>query len=312
MTSTGTIAHQAAVYYNRKGLSQLKKQFRFLGATKPDEIPLRNGVLTQWYRYTLFGANTVPSAEGTVGTSLALTTTTVRATVQEYSDFITLSKLLVETAIDPIAANAADQLGYRAGLSVDTITRIEFDSNTTGNADLITLGAYCSVQDIRSTVARLKGSDVRPMSNGDFMGIMHPYITFDIMSDNTAGGFIDITKYGRPTDLYEGEIGKVYGCRVVESTNVATGGTAPNVLYYGYIVGDEAVGSVDLAGVGPSRVTDPEKQSFRINVFSAGPNPADPEGKIGSYCSYRFVYVAKTLDTSTYRYKRIACDASLV
>lgn len=243
---------------------------------------------------------------------MPLTTTTVKATVTEYSDYITLSKLLVDTAIDSIAANAADQLGYRAGLTVDTIVRTEFDSNTAGNSDRTTLGAYATVNDIRSACAVLRGTDVRPLPDGDFMAIFHPYITFDIMSDNTAGGFIDVTKYGRPQDLYEGEAGKVYGCRIVESTNVATSGTAPNVLYYGYIVGNEAVGAVDLAGSGPSKVVDPEKQAFRVNTFSSGPNPADPEGKIGSYCSYRFVFAAKTLDTSTYRYKRISCDASLV
>jgi N4-gp56 family major capsid protein len=313
MTSTGTIAHLATVYYQRRGLSQLKKRFRFLSATQPDELPLRNGVLIQWYRYGLYGANTTPSAEGTVGTSLPLTTSTVRATVQEYSDYVSLSKLLVETAIDPIASNAAEQLGYRAGLSVDTITRIEFDSVASTATDFTTLGAYATVNDIRKAVAVLKGADVRPMDSDDnFLVICHPYVTFDIMSDNTAGGFIDITKYGAPERNFTGEVGKVYGARIVESTNVGTSGTAPNVLYMAYVVGQGAVGAVNLQGAGPSNVSDPEKQSFRINTFSSGPNPADPEGKIGSYCSYRFVFATKILDTSTYRFRRIKCDASLV
>lgn len=313
-TSTGTISHLASVYYNRKGLSQLKKKFRFREMTWPDEIPLRNGLLVQWFRYSLMAANTTPSAEGTVGTSSPLTTNTVTATVAEYSDFISLSKLLTETAIDPIAANASEQLGYRAGLSVDTITRIEFDSVASSSTDFsATLGAYATVNDIRRAVAVLKGADVQPMdSDGNYGVIVHPYVTFDIMSDNTAGGFIDITKYARPGDNFEGECGKVYGARIVESTNVATGGTAPNVLYYAYVVGQQAVGSVSLAGAGPSTVSDPNSQSFKINAFSSGPNPADPEGKIGSYCSYRFVYCAKILDTSTYRFRRIPCNASLV
>ena len=38
-----------------------------------------------------------------------------------YSDFITLSTLLVDTAIDDEVAQYARDLGYRAGLSVDTI-----------------------------------------------------------------------------------------------------------------------------------------------------------------------------------------------
>jgi heterodisulfide reductase subunit B len=46
-TGTATLTHLAAVYYNRKGLDQLKKKFRFLSATTPDEIPLRSGRLMQ-------------------------------------------------------------------------------------------------------------------------------------------------------------------------------------------------------------------------------------------------------------------------
>ena len=313
-TATATLGHLVTVYYNRRGLSQVKKKFRFRDMTWPDEIPLRNGVLVQWFRYTLFSSNSTPSAEGVVGTSLPLTTSAVKATVQEYSDFVSLSRLLTDTAPDPIATNASDQLGYRAGLSVDTITRIEFDSVATSSTDFsATLGAYATVNDIRRAVAVLKGNDVHPMdSDGNFGVIVHPYVTFDIMSDNTAGGFIDVTKYGRPEDNFEGECGKVYGARIVESTNVATSGTAPSVKYYAYVVGQQAVGTVALAGYGPSNVSDPDKQSFKINAFSSGPNPADPEGKIGSYCSYRFVFAAKILDTSTYRFRRIPCDASLV
>ena len=309
-TSSGTLTHLASVWYNRRGLDQLKKKFRFLSVTEPDILPKRNGKLVQWYRYSLLAANTTPSAEGTVGTALPLTTTTVTATVSEYSDFINLATLLVETAIDPIVQNAAEQLGYRAGLSVDTITRTEFDS--TSSPELSTLGAYFSVSDLRRAKALLEGGDVLPRDGDDFVAIAHPYATYDLMADNTAGGFIDVSKYAQPGQLINGEAGRISGCRIVGSTNVKTSGAAPNVLYYTYVVGKGAVGSVDLAGSGPSRIVDPSKQSFRINTIAGGPSLADPEGMIGSAVSYRFVYVAKILDSSTYRYKMIKCDSSLV
>jgi N4-gp56 family major capsid protein len=284
--------------------------FRFLSVTEPDVLPQRNGKLVQWFRYGLFAANTTPSAEGVVGTSLALNTSTVTATVEEYSDFITLSSLLEETAIDPIAQNAAEQLGYRAGLSVDTIVRTEFDSNT--GANLTPLGASFSVADARHAKALLRGINVMPRDGGDFVGIIHPYITFDLQSDNTAGGFIDALKYARPDGLLNGEVGRAAGVRFVESTNVGTSGTAPNVLYNSYIVGKGGVGAVDLAGRGPSKVMDPSRQAFRVNVIRGGPQIADPEGKIGSAVSYRFVFVAQTLDSTNLRYRIVQADASIV
>jgi N4-gp56 family major capsid protein len=295
--------------------------FRFLPMTEPDEIPMRVGKTVQWFRYTLFAANTVPAAEGTVGSGLPLTTSTVSATVSEYADFVTISTLLEETAIDPITQNAAEQLGYRAGLSVDTITRNEFDANVS-SVSLTTLGAYTSAADFRRIVALLRAGNVRPKAGDEFYGTIHPYIVYDLQADNTAGGFIDLTKYGENgsgkhmkegyDSLGEGIVGSVGGVLLKTSTNVTTSGSAPNVLYYTYVTGKGAIGSVDLAGRGPSRIENPANQSFKINTVRGGPQIADPAGMIGAAVSYRFVYVAKTLDTSTYRYRILTADASLV
>lgn len=320
-TSTPSIAHLATVYYNRRALDQLMKQFVFMEATEPDEVPQRVGKTVQWFRYTLFAANTNPASEGAVGAGLPLTSTTVSATVAEYADYITLSTLLQETAIDDISANAAEQLGYRAGITVDTIVQTELNSTTT--PELNTLGATLAVTDIRRAIALLAGIDVRPKDGTDYVGIIHPYVLYDLKSDNTAGGFIDVMRYANPNvflgasggENFAGqgyEAGKVEGCRLMKSTNVKTSGSAPNVLYYVYIVGKGAIGAVDLAGSGPSKVMDPEKQRFKINVIKGGPQIADPEGMIGAACSYRFVFVAKLLDTTNYRYKMIKADSSIV
>jgi N4-gp56 family major capsid protein len=291
-------------------LDVLKKKLRFMSATEPDIIPKRSGKTIQWFRYSVLPVGTTPSAEGVVGTSLALDTNTVSATVSEYSDFITLSSLLIETAIDPIAENAADILSYRAALSVDTITRIEFDSNAA--AEIGTLGGVLAAADFRRCKALLEGIDVLPRDNDEFLGIIHPYCVFDLLSDNTAGGFIEVQKYARPESMITGEVGKVNGVRLVGTTNVKTSGTAPNVLYWTYVVGRGAVGAVDLAGTGPSKIVDPTKQMFKLNVIKGGPSIADPEGKIGSAVSYRFVFVVKTLDSTNLRYKMIKSDVSLV
>lgn len=44
LTSTGTIAHLATVYYKRKGLDILKKRMRFMGVSEPDSLPMRQGL----------------------------------------------------------------------------------------------------------------------------------------------------------------------------------------------------------------------------------------------------------------------------
>lgn len=313
LTTSGGLTHQPAAYYKRTALDQLMKKFIFMSVAEPDDIPLREGKTIQWYRVDLPTANTTPSSEGAVGTSLSYATATISATVSEYSDFITASTLLVEVDIAPTVENMSKWLGYRAGLSTDTIVRLELDSAYT-TVQLPTLGTYLTAGDLDQARSLLKGQDVRGRDDDgeEFVAIMHPFVEYDLRADNTAGGFIDVKKYSDPQQILNGEVGKIAGCRCLESTNVGTTGSAPNVLYYTYVVGQNALGAVNLSGRGPSKVVDPRKQAFKTNIIMGKPQMADPEGKIGAAVSYRFVFVAKLLDTNVYRYYIIPADASLV
>lgn len=312
-TQSAGLTHLASVFYDREGLDVLRQMNRFMGVCEPDDIPARSGKTVQWYRYSTLAANTTPSAEGVVGNGLALTTTTVSATADQYSDFASVSRLLKITAIDDIVINIARELSYRASISVDTIVRTEADANSLSNT--ATAGSYFSRQDVVNAVGRLKAINVMPKGDGNFAGITHPYITIDLMSDNTAGGFIELSKYTKnvagdyPT---MGEVGMCAGVRFFESTNVGTSGSAPNVLYKTYIFGKGAIGAVNLAGSGPKNVVDPSKQMFKLNIIDAAPSAADPEGQISSYVSYWFAFAVKTLDTTNYRYQYINCDSSIV
>ena len=131
------------------------------------------------------------------------------------------------------------------------------DSNT--SALFPTAGTNISAIDFRAASARLRGRNVRPFADGALRGVIHPYITYDLTVDNTAGGFIDLMKYQQGPavmkgEIMNGEIGMVGNVRLMESTNVSVTGTAPSQLYNTYIFGNESVGIVDLAGKGPSRV----------------------------------------------------------
>lgn len=316
MTTSPGQRHFPAAYYKRRALDQLMKKFVFMAVTEPDEIPLREGKTIQWYRLDLPGANTTPSPEGAVQSSLAYSTTTISAAVSEYSDFITASQLLIETDISPTVENMSSWLGYRAGLTTDMIVRLELDS-AVASVSVNTIGTGLSVQDFLSARALLRGADVPGRSQTDtegeeFHAIAHPYVLYDMMSDNTAGGWIDCRKYTTPSTIINAEVGKAGGCRIMESTNVGTATVLGNTVYFVYIVGGGAIGAVDLAGRGPSKVRNPKKQAFKTNVIMGKPSIADPEGKIGAAVSYRFVFVCKLLDTSTYRYKIVYADPSII
>jgi N4-gp56 family major capsid protein len=286
----------------------------FTQVGSPTTIPLKNGRTVQWFRRGLPAPDTSPKADGYIPNPIPQTYNTLTSLVEEYGDFMSSSTLWDETNIDDANVNGmVDDLSYQAAVSADTIARLEVDSNTARIFD--TLGATLSANDFKAQVSLLKGINVRPYASGDFMAIAHPYVCYDIIADNTAGGFIDALKYTNGDDVLNGrlngELGKVGGCRIMESTNVGTDGVAaPNTKYYTYIFGNEAFGVVDLAGRGPTKVTDPLNQRFNLWVGKGGPAGWDPTGTIGSYVSYRFVFAAKTLDAN--RLTIIKADPSLI
>jgi N4-gp56 family major capsid protein len=310
-TQSAGFTHLATVYYERRSLERLEAMFRFYQVCEPHDIPQGAGRTIQMNRYTLPGFNTVPAAEGVIGAPVPQASTTVSATVEQYSDFMSASALAPEeTDINPTNDRMADDLSYRATGTVDTIIRTEIDSNT--SAQVGTIGAYLSAADFKANVALLLGINVRPRFDNYFFSVIHPYVVYDLISDNTAGGFIDALKYTSGRQVLQGEVGEIGMCRLLTSTNVGTTGSVPNVQYFTYIMGSGGIGICNLTGRGPDQVVDPRKQRFTLNMVKGGPSPADPVGEIAQYVSYRFVFAAKTLDTTNLRFKIVKADASLV
>lgn len=316
LTTSAGLSHLAAILYRKKGLDRLQKKFVFRSACSKDTLQRMSGRTVQFYRYTNLSANTTPTTEGTVGTSLSLTSKVVQATVSQYSAFITVSDLLEATAIDPVVTNASELLGYQAGLSVDTITRTVIDAES-ANTNQALLATYFRVSDLRVSRSTLQANDVQPFEDNEFLCFAHPYATYDLVNDPAALGLADIFKYNTdvkatPLVKYEdrGTVTHVAGCKVIESTNVKTGTSGGANTYRVYVFGKDGISTVDLEGKAPSDVKDPKKERFKINVIQGGASIPDPEGLIGAAVSYNFVTTTVVLEGpagigGTYRYKTL-------
>lgn len=337
-TSTPSISHLATVYYKTRALDNLKKKFIFSDAANMDSLPRQSGKTVQWFRY-IPGA-VVPSTitakdgfEGSVGTGLTATTTIVSATVSQYTDFMSVSDFLKDTAIDPIVENVSDMLSYRASYVVDTITRTEIDSpnssttaiSSTSGAGIALLGSFYRAGDARNVRHQLQGLDIQPMDSGQakgqFFGVIHPYVSYDLVNDPAAGGLMDIYKFTDPSAFIKnddrGAIASVGGVKFFENTNVKTTTNGASAdCWRVYVFGRNAFGVVDLAGRGPSRISDPSKERFSLNVIQGKPDLADPEGVIGALISYNFKFAAKLLDAPNlqgqYRYRLADAPSSIV
>ena len=99
-TSSTGLAHLVATYYSKVGLDRAQKTFRFKEPAFSDMMPKRVGRTCQWFRYDNMTGSTTPSREGTVGTSLTMTSKIVGGDLSQYSAFMSLSSYVQDTAID--------------------------------------------------------------------------------------------------------------------------------------------------------------------------------------------------------------------
>ena len=166
----------------------------------------------------------------------------------------------------------------QAGRTLDTITREVLNGGTnvyycasgvTDKANLVGGSATASenntltVDDIRRAVRRLKTMNA-PKIDGGYVAIIHPDVAYDLMSDPE---WQRPHEYVDTDNIYAGEIGRIAGCRFVETTEAkvwkkaakdkssgtAVAGNGSNQgwdVYSTLVLGADAYGVTEVSGGG--------------------------------------------------------------
>ena len=222
-------------------------------------IPKNGGKTIEFRKYSPLPKLPNPITEGVTPDGQSLSVTTVEATVKQFGGYVTLSDVLLMTAIDNNLVQATKLLGAQAGATLDTITREELNGGTnviyaggkSARTDLDET-SLLTVDDIKKAVRLLKSQNAEKINN-DWVAIIHPDISYDLTNDPA---WKDVKTYD-PDDLYEGEIGKLFGVRFVETTEAkvwAKGGKGnedgKRAVYSTLVLGDNAYGVTEITGGG--------------------------------------------------------------
>lgn len=218
-------------------------------------IPKNGGKTIEFRKYSPLPKLTTPISEGVTPDGQSLNMSTIEATVEQYGGYITLSDVLLLTAIDNNLVQATKILGAQAGATLDTITREVLNGGTNviyagGKEGRSALDdtSLLMVDDVKKAVRLLKNQNAEQI-NGAWVGIIHPDIAYDLTNDPA---WKDVKTYD-PDDMYEGEIGKIYGVRFVETTEAkiwAKAGSGSRAVYSTLILGDNAYGTTEISGGG--------------------------------------------------------------
>lgn len=251
-------------------------------------IPKNGGKKIEFRKFASLPKATTALTEGTTPSGQNLTVTHVEADIAQYGDYVQLSDMLELTAIDNVIVETTRLLGNQAGLTIDTIVR---DILNAGNnivyADKIVSGAATAVSartgldataaltvdTIQRAVAKLRKANAPTFGDGYYVGIIHPYVAYDLMKDPM---WINTSAYSNPEQIYKGEIGKIAGVRFVESSEakVFSGTGAPSGLgvFSTLILGRDAYGSTEIEGGGMETI---------IKQKGYGEDPLNQRSSIG-------------------------------
>jgi N4-gp56 family major capsid protein len=229
-------------------------------------IPENGGKKIEFRKFASLPKALTALTEGVTPAGNKLSVSKIEAEVSQYGDFIVQSDVLELTSIDNTILEATQLLGNQAGLTLDTIVRDIMNSGTnvyyapvvaadgtktavTSRANL-TANAKMNADLVKRIVTKLKSANA-PKIDGFYVAIIHPHVAYDLMSDPE---WMDVQKYATPENMLKGELGKLGGCRFVESTEakIFSGEGCPEGLavYSTLFLGANAYGVTEVTGGG--------------------------------------------------------------
>lgn len=333
-TTTNALPQSTVTFYDDKFIENLKLNTFFLRCSERKPLPMNSGNKLELFMYQPLAANINQISEGTVGSGLTPTVLTNTTTIGQFGDYISLSDLALQTALDDALGNLREEIAYRAALSLNTVHRNVVDTAATIDSSVSSLSkafnSPIAKTDFVAAVQSLQGRGVKPFDMGAdrFAMLIHPFAVGDALNDTSLGGITDIAKYGavrgdkgQASDLYElpGDEPRcldiagvhAYACQMVTQTPNYLG-HAGVTAYRTYVFGNNATFGISLGAREGSKIGEGEWRNIGTElVKNPGTSAADPVGVIGGWTSYNLKYAASLGPDTTIRLRYLDAPSNV-
>lgn len=262
-TGTASLSPEMKTYYSDYLIDNATPKLVHDQFGQKHPIPKNGGKTIEFRKYSPLPKLTTPIQEGVTPDGQSLSVSTVTATVAQYGGYVTLTDVLLLTAIDNNLVQATKLLGNQAGATLDTITREVLNGGTnvvySGGVSSRTAlsggnagdedNCYLTVDDIKKAVRALKNQNAEKI-DGNYVAIIHPDVSYDLTNDPAWKA---PHEYVDTENIYSGEIGRIGGVRFVETTEAkvwANAAGSGRAVYSTLVLGENAYGVTDIAGGG--------------------------------------------------------------
>lgn len=200
-------------------------------------------------------ASTATLTEGVTPNSTAFTYTVISTTPTQYGIFVEISDRLLKAAPTKILNDAGKEVGNNMARIIDQVIQTEIMAGT--NVLYSDVSSNSARTDIATTDlmtgtllakahTKLQSVDA-PMIDGYYVGVAHPFVLGDLKIQS-SGAYIEFSKYATPDKLFKGEIGALYGVRLVSCSNVQTFSSTTTV-YPTLVMGAGAYGVTEWSSL---------------------------------------------------------------
>jgi len=195
-------------------------------------VPKGQGKSVVWDKISPLPKAKKPLEEGVTPKGSTIQITRVNAIPEQYGDYITTTDEFDYYSYDPSPKllKLNETLANAAAKTLDSLTadvlacgtNVQYAGGKTSRDSLASTDIL-TVEEVRKAVRTLKGNNV-PKIKGKYVAIVHTDIAHDLMSDpewKYPHQYVDTKQ------IYEGEIGELYGVKFVETSEGKTFGGEP-------------------------------------------------------------------------------------
>lgn len=219
-TSTGLSAGMQT-YYNRELLRTFEPKLIHDQFAEEYPLPPNNGTTMNLRKLLPIDAKVTPLDEGNPGDGTMLSEVAVTMDINQYGDYARLTDKLLMTHMDVNIMRTTKLFGDAGARAVDALCREELNTipnviyanGKTSRANLAATDKLTTVE-LRKAVKMLKKSKAQTF-DGWYIAIVGPDTIYDLQEDET---FISVAKYQDKEAVYTGEVGRLYGVRLIETT----------------------------------------------------------------------------------------------
>ena len=301
--STNTLAPELKTFYDTELLENARTEMFYAQFGRKQRLPKNGGTTIEWRKFNTF-ARASELKEGVIPTGQQFGSSSLTASISQYGTYTSITDKLEMRAYDNVILAATEEMGASAAATQETLirdallvgTNVMYCDNVDVNGVVLstptspaTMGAGGGSSNsdgwalltptmVNKAVTKMKKDRV-PRINGKYYAVIHPSVAYDLRQSKE---WIEVHKYAATSEIFNGEIGELHGCRFIEDTfapilggsYIYSGSTtyknkSNGVTYATYFFGKDGFGIVDPEGGGLEMIIhDKDEIGGPLNQFS--------------------------------------------